>query len=91
MNKIRRSQAVFKALLALLSFSLLIAIGSATQLTLAESLIPQIDGEWWPVASNPDLGQYTSDRQQPVDFAIWQARDGTWQIWSCIRPHEMRR
>jgi hypothetical protein len=85
MNKIRRSQAVFKALLALLSFSLLIAIGSATQLTLAESLIPQIDGEWWPVASKPDLGQYTSDRYQPVDFAIWQARDGTWQIWSCIR------
>jgi hypothetical protein len=47
--------------------------------------IPQIAGEWWPVANNPDLGAYTADKQQPVDFAIWQAGDGTWQIWSCIR------
>lgn len=47
--------------------------------------IPEIAGEWWPVAGNPDLGKYTSEKQQPVDFAIWQAADGTWQIWSCIR------
>ncbi len=52
---------------------------------LAGNLIPQIDGEWWPVTGNPDLGKYTSDKQQPVDFAIWQARNGAWQIWSCIR------
>jgi len=31
------------------------------------------------------LGQFTGDTQQPVDFAIWQAADGTWQLWSCIR------
>jgi hypothetical protein len=54
------------------------AVGDAVEL-------PQIDGAWWPVAGNPDLGAYTSDKQQPVDFAIWQAADGTWQIWSCIR------
>ncbi len=47
--------------------------------------VPQIDGEWWPVAGNPDLGELTGDKQQPVDFAIWQAAGGTWQIWSCIR------
>lgn len=47
--------------------------------------MPYIDGEWWQVAGNPDLGEYTTDRQQPVDFALWQAADGTWQIWSCIR------
>jgi hypothetical protein len=47
--------------------------------------IPQIDAEWWPVAGNPDLGPITSNRQQPVDFAVWQAADGTWQLWSCIR------
>jgi len=52
---------------------------------LAATQIPQIDGGWQPVAGNPDLGQYTSDKQQPVDFAIWQAADGTWQLWSCIR------
>jgi len=48
-------------------------------------LVPKIEGPWWRVAGSPDIGQYTTDRQQPVDFAIWQAADGTWQIWSCIR------
>ena len=48
-------------------------------------LVPQIDGPWWQVAGDPDLGKYTSPKQQPVDFAIWPAKDGTWQIWSCIR------
>ena len=48
-------------------------------------LKPTIDGKWWQVAGNPDLGDYTTKKQQPVDFGIWQAADGTWQIWSCIR------
>jgi hypothetical protein len=48
-------------------------------------LIPQVDGEWWTIARDPDLGPLTSPEQQPVDFAIWQAADGTWQLWSCIR------
>jgi len=37
------------------------------------------------VAGDPDLGPYTTAEQQPVDFAVWQADDGTWQLWSCIR------
>ncbi len=48
-------------------------------------LIPQIDGDWWQVADVPDIGKYNSPNQEPVDFGIWQAADGTWQIWSCIR------
>lgn len=49
-------------------------------------LVPKIEGEWWPVAGVPDLGEkYNKPGQQPVDFGIWQAADGTWQIWSCIR------
>lgn len=47
--------------------------------------VPEIDGEWWQVAHNPDLGACATGKQQPVDFGIWQAADGTWQIWSCIR------
>ena len=50
-----------------------------------DALMPFIDGPWWQVAGDPDLGKYTTDRQQPVDFAVWQAADGTWQLWSCIR------
>jgi hypothetical protein len=47
--------------------------------------IPIIKGDWWQIAGDPDLGELTSPKQQPVDFAIWQAKDGTWQLWSCIR------
>ncbi len=50
-----------------------------------EVIYPAIDGDWWQVASTPDIGEYNSDGQQPVDFGIWQAKDGSWQIWSCIR------
>jgi hypothetical protein len=50
-----------------------------------EAWIPEIVGDWWQIAGNPDLGQYQTDRQQPLDFAIWQAADGTWQLWSCVR------
>ncbi len=48
-------------------------------------LVPQIDGPWWTVASDPDLGELSDPGQQPVDFAMWQAADGSWQLWSCIR------
>jgi hypothetical protein len=37
------------------------------------------------VAGDPDLGNLTNPKQQPVDFSIWQAADGTWQLWSCVR------
>lgn len=51
----------------------------------AHPLIPQITGDWWTVASDPDLGEFTSPDQQPVDFGVWQSADGAWQLWSCIR------
>ncbi len=47
--------------------------------------VPQVDGDFWQIAGDPDLGKYASPKQQPVDFGIWQAADGTWQLWSCIR------
>ena len=59
--------------------------------------VPEVDSPWWQIARNPDLGELTGiltkkeaeeqrgRRQEPVDFAIWQATDGTWQLVSCIR------
>jgi hypothetical protein len=74
---------------------LLIAIISLTGCTAFQKdqpLVPRIDGPWWQVAGNPDLGELNGPPkknpdapQQPVDFAVWQAADGTWQLWSCIR------
>jgi hypothetical protein len=49
------------------------------------ALMPRLVGDWWTVAGDPDLGRLTTPTQQPVDFGIWQAADGTWQLWSCIR------
>lgn len=50
-----------------------------------KSWIPEVIGDWWQIAGNPDLGKYQTERQQPLDFGIWQAADGTWQLWSCVR------
>ncbi len=44
-----------------------------------------MEGKPWQIAGNPDLGDLTGPDQQPVDFAVWKAADGTWQLWSCIR------
>jgi len=52
---------------------------------LDEESVPKLDGPAWTVAGDPDLGPYSDPKQQPVDFGIWQAADGTWQLWSCIR------
>jgi len=58
---------------------------AAQKAELEHVLVPVIDGDWWQVAGDPDLGPYTAREQQPVDFGVWQAADGTWQLWSCIR------
>ena len=48
-------------------------------------LVPVIDGAWWQVAGSPMDHKYATERQEPVDFAVWPAADGCWQLWSCIR------
>jgi hypothetical protein len=50
-----------------------------------DTLVPKLEGEPWTVAGDPDLGKVGDPKQQPVDFGLWQAADGTWQLWSCIR------
>ena len=62
----------------------LVTIGKGVEKS-RQILIPKIDGQWWRVAGNPLEHKYATERQEPVDFAVWQAADGTWQLWSCIR------
>ena len=50
-----------------------------------EVFLPCVGDKWWQAAGDPDLGDYTSEKQQPVDFGVWQASDGAWQLWSCVR------
>ncbi len=63
----------------------LLILLAATAARAGEVPVPEVDGPWWTVAGDPDLGGFTDPAQEPVDFAIWQAADGTWQLWSCIR------
>src|SRR5687767_7631392 len=58
---------------------------AAATLSGASVMQPLVEGEEWTIAGDPDLDAYTDPKQQPVDFAIWQAAEGTWQLWSCIR------
>lgn len=70
------------------AFALLATLLLAAAPATAQSVdyqVPKIDGAFWQIAGNPDLGDLGTPVQQPVDFAIWQAADGTWQLWSCIR------
>src|SRR5207244_899179 len=46
---------------------------------------PRLVGDWWQIAGQPYLGPLNAPNQQPVDFAAWEADDGSWQLWSCIR------
>ncbi len=32
--------------------------------------MPEIIGDWWQIAGNPDLGECQSKRQQPLDFGV---------------------
>ena len=68
------------------SIRLILATFIVTQcLPASDLLVPEILGTWTTIADNPNLGDLKSDKQQPVDFGIWQAADGTWQLWSCVR------
>ena len=51
----------------------------------SNAIEPVLDNKWWQVADVPDIGEYNNDLMEPVDFAVWQATDGTWQLVSCIR------
>lgn len=68
------------------SIIVLLSLGFyATHCVAAVPVAPHITSDWWQIAGQPDLGDLTGEKQQPVDFAVWQAADGTWQLWSCIR------
>ena len=74
-----------KYLLCILVLLNIFLLSAAKAAQTSDIYVPVVEGDWWQVAGNPDLGKYTDPNQQPVDFAVWQAEDGSWQLWSCIR------
>jgi hypothetical protein len=69
----------------ILFFLVVFSVGLASARAADAPRKPRIVGDWWQIAGDPDLGELTSPKQQPVDFGVWQAADGAWQLWSCIR------
>lgn len=82
---IRRASLSTPVTIAVLSFLATLSLAFQSTLAAQSPKTPRVVSEWWQVAGDPDLGGLTSPGQQPVDFAVWQASDGTWQLWSCIR------
>jgi len=63
-------------------------------------LRPIVDGEWWLIGPEPDLRplglQPESDPKgiqpnQPNDHCIFQAEDGMWHLWACVRGTKVGR
>ena len=51
----------------------------------AKPLTPRLAGPWTKIAGRPPLEQWASPKAEPVDFTVFQADDGTWQLIACVR------
>ncbi|MCF3648418.1 hypothetical protein [Synoicihabitans lomoniglobus] len=67
-------------LLAPLAFAVTLVSAS-----LAEPLVPRLDGPWLKLVGKPPLEKWATPRAEPVDFTAFQADDGSWHLISCIR------
>lgn len=48
-------------------------------------LRPKLDGPWIKLAGRPDLERWATPKVEPVDFTVFRADDGRWQLIACIR------
>lgn len=58
---------------------------TAIEIQASEPLTPHLDGPWIELVGRPPLEKWATDRAEPVDFTLFQANDGRWQLISCIR------
>jgi hypothetical protein len=65
--------------MTLLAVAFLVAQGVSAP---AAILMPRVAGPWWTIARNPDLGPDSGENQVSANFSVFQAADGTWQLWA---------
>ncbi len=59
----------------------------------SNAVMPQVDGEEWFITDGYELTTgigdfiWTNDTL-PIDFSVWQANDGTWQLEGCVRSFD---
>lgn len=49
-----------------------------------EVMVPEIEGEWKKIIDMPDLGGLNTPGVAISELAIWQAGDGSWQLWATV-------
>ena len=49
------------------------------------SRVPKLAGPWIRLTDRPPLERWGTPKAEPVDFTIFRAADGRWQLISCIR------
>ena len=49
--------------------------------------VPKLDGDPWHITAYPDLGDlaHSPAEHEVVDHHYWQAQDGKWRLWACVR------
>ena len=46
---------------------------------------PRLGGPWIKLVGRPPLEKWATDKAEPVDFTVFRANNGHWQLISCIR------
>ena len=59
--------------------------GGTSETVVAGPMTPRLDGPWIQLAGRPQLEKWASPKAEPVDFTIFQADDGSWQLIACVR------
>ena len=78
LNQLRRTSTMVCTILLLLTPAAIAAEPATPE-------IPRLAGDWWRLAAPPVLERFHKPGVQTVDFTIFQAGDGTWQLVSCVR------
>lgn len=61
------------------------APGSASTEISHPPRVPRLAGPWIRLTDRPPLERWNTPKVEPVDFTIFRAADGRWQLISCIR------
>lgn len=75
------SRGVLRQFRLLLFLSAVCCLGGES----AAPLTPRLAGPWIKIAGRPPLERWASPKAEPVDFTVFQADDGTWQLIACVR------
>ena len=60
-------------------------VSNADAASTGTALTPRLDGPWIKLVGRPELERWATPKVEPVDFTVFQADDGRWQLIACVR------